>query len=94
MENVDLPPYPLLFQALENATMSTPLYVKMWEKRDENNSLRIYFDEVIENYYISKTKFLNHLVTLAKKGLIHFTKTKLSVNIEFVTQNDLDRECG
>lgn len=68
------PPFQLFKNVVQTCPEAIYSYILLWQSKNKNNSLAIKKTEVRSSYHISKTKFRNNLMALAKLELLAYNE--------------------
>jgi hypothetical protein len=82
-EYSDFPPFSSFKLVLISHPGSALIYISLWKQKDQINHLAISRKEVRKNFYVSPTRFRNHLLNLVSLSILSFEETHSFFLIQF-----------
>ena len=87
----DIPPLLYLKQVAYHCPKAMSTYLDLWEKKGNDNILKIYKEDLKNEFLVSLCKFTNDLRMLVREGLVSFDETQNIIKID-ITGWDEERE--
>jgi len=88
------PPYHFLYQVASQCCEATALYLDFWKRRDSSSDIYVKFPDICEIYCMSRTRFHNLTMSLARCGVVEFAKEPDAFRIRLVEWREMYDEFG
>jgi len=91
---LETPPKLYLKQVANHCPKAMSTYLDIWDKKNKQNQLHVYKEDLKSDFLTSLTKFRNDLLHLVKEGLISMKETKKVIHVDITGwDNDFDEFC-